>query len=148
MNIFPAGQLANISTLALAAGGLSPQDLDGEATESLGGKRRQPAGPPVTATRNSAQAYVEGGESFPAISILDPNIGVQVGSYGTGAKPIVASVGVGNANRGCGSTAEDQPAEYNGQRRYAEGQYPEDRQPQEHERLRSHYGEQHLEVEH
>lgn len=36
------------------------------------------------------------GESFGDISILDGNSGVQVGSYGSGAKPVVASVGVGN----------------------------------------------------
>ncbi|HJV95396.1 MAG TPA: hypothetical protein VJ608_05135 [Albitalea sp.] len=36
------------------------------------------------------------GESFGAISILDGNSGVQVGAYGTGNKPVVASVGVGN----------------------------------------------------
>jgi len=36
------------------------------------------------------------GEKFGDISILDGNNSVQVGSYGTGAKPIVASVGIGN----------------------------------------------------
>ena len=36
------------------------------------------------------------GEKFGDISILDGNSAVQVGSYGTGAKPIVASVGIGN----------------------------------------------------
>jgi hypothetical protein len=36
------------------------------------------------------------GETFGAISIQDGNAGVQVGAYGTGAKPTVASVGVGN----------------------------------------------------
>jgi hypothetical protein len=36
------------------------------------------------------------GEKFGDISILDGNSAVQVGSYGSGAKPIVASVGIGN----------------------------------------------------
>lgn len=36
------------------------------------------------------------GESFGDISILDGNAGVQVATYGGGAKPIVGSVGVGN----------------------------------------------------
>jgi hypothetical protein len=36
------------------------------------------------------------GEKFGDISILDGNSAVQVGSYGTGAKPVVASVGIGN----------------------------------------------------
>lgn len=36
------------------------------------------------------------GESFKDISILDGNAGVQVGAYGSGNKPVVASVGIGN----------------------------------------------------
>jgi len=36
------------------------------------------------------------GESFGAISLLDGNSNLQVGSYGSGAKPIVESVGIGN----------------------------------------------------
>lgn len=39
---------------------------------------------------------LQAGATFGDISILDGNANVQVGSFGTGAKPIVASVGIGN----------------------------------------------------
>ena len=42
------------------------------------------------------RVLLHAGESFGAISLLDGNSNVQVGSYGTGPKPIVASVGIGN----------------------------------------------------
>ncbi|HJW11731.1 MAG TPA: hypothetical protein VJ598_08090 [Albitalea sp.] len=45
---------------------------------------------------NGKRVLLHRGESFGDISIQDGNSAVQVGAYGTGAKPIVASVGVGS----------------------------------------------------
>jgi hypothetical protein len=45
---------------------------------------------------NGKRWLLRAGESFGDISILDGNTNVQVGSFGIGAKPIVASVGIGN----------------------------------------------------
>ena len=62
-------------------------------------------GCPAGATQTSAypalpwsakRILLHAGESFSAIGLQDGNAGVQVGSYGTGAKPRVASVGVGD----------------------------------------------------
>jgi hypothetical protein len=62
-------------------------------------------GCPAGATQASAypalpwsgkRVLLHAGESFGAIGLEDGNAGVQVGSYGTGAKPTVASVGVGD----------------------------------------------------
>ena len=47
------------------------------------------------------------GESFGAISLQDGNSGVQVGAYGTGAKPVVDSVGVGNWRPATAAFAND-----------------------------------------
>lgn len=61
-----------------------------------------PAGAAQQASLPSGTAWsgkrwlLHAGETFGAISILDGNSGVQVGAYGTGAKPVVASVGIGN----------------------------------------------------
>ena len=44
---------------------------------------------------NGKRVLLHRGESFGDIGIQDGNSAVQVGAYGTGAKPIVASVGVG-----------------------------------------------------
>jgi hypothetical protein len=45
---------------------------------------------------NGKRVLLRRGESFPGIQLLDGNAGVQVGAFGTGAKPRVPSVGVGN----------------------------------------------------
>lgn len=47
------------------------------------------------------------GESFSAIGIQDGNTGVQVGAYGTGAAPVVASVGVGSWRPATAAFASD-----------------------------------------
>jgi hypothetical protein len=59
------------------------------------GAARQTAYP---SSWNGKRVLLHKGESFPDISLLDGNSGVQVGSYGSAtlAKPVVASVGIGN----------------------------------------------------
>ena len=59
------------------------------------GAARQTSMPTATGW-NGKRVLLHSGETFGEISILDGNSAVQVGSYGTGAKPIVARIGVGN----------------------------------------------------
>jgi len=45
---------------------------------------------------NGKRVLLRAGEKFGDISVLDGNASVQIGAYGVGAKPVVASVGIGN----------------------------------------------------
>lgn len=56
---------------------------------------------------NGKRVLLHKGESFGDISILDGNAGVQVASYGSGNKPVVASVGVGNWRPNTANFASD-----------------------------------------
>jgi hypothetical protein len=51
---------------------------------------------PTGTAWNGKRVLLARGESFGDISILDGNVGVQVGAYGSGNAPVVNSVGVGN----------------------------------------------------
>jgi len=70
------------------------------------GAAQQTAMPSGTAW-NGKRVLLHKGESFGDISILDGNAGVQVASYGTGNKPVVASVGVGNWRPNTANFASD-----------------------------------------
>ena len=56
---------------------------------------------------NGKRVLLHRGESFGDISILDGNSGVQVATYGSGNKPIVGSVGVGNWRPSTANFASD-----------------------------------------
>ncbi|MBX3621809.1 MAG: PKD domain-containing protein [Rhizobacter sp.] len=58
-------------------------------------------------TWNGKRVLLHRGESFGAISILDGNSGVQVATYGSGNKPVVASVGIGNWRPSSANFAND-----------------------------------------
>ena len=51
---------------------------------------------PTGTAWNGKRVLLARGEKFGDISILDGNVGVQVGAYGSGNAPVVNSVGVGN----------------------------------------------------
>ena len=62
---------------------------------------------PTGTAWNGKRVLLARGEKFGDISILDGNVGVQVGAYGSGNAPVVNSVGVGNWRPATANFASD-----------------------------------------